>query len=106
MNASNGHLIPLIPFTFWTPTPRGRHVSKKLDVKTWLFRGPNRAHQSCHPTWSHRGRTRIHSQIERLPYKLVDLKSNHYTRINFGVTKIKFTPCGDIMEPYDTAKCF
>ena len=33
-------------------------------------------------------------------------ETSRFTRITFGVTKIKFTPCGDIMEPYDTAKCF
>ena len=34
-------------FTFSTPTPRGRHISKKLDVKTFLFSSSNRQTQRC-----------------------------------------------------------
>ena len=32
---SNLLILALTPFTFWTPTPRERHISKKLDVKTF-----------------------------------------------------------------------
>ena len=37
---------------------------KKLDVKTWPLSGPNRTHQSCYPTWSCCGRTRLHLQTK------------------------------------------
>ena len=34
-------------FTFSTPNPRGRNISKKLDVKTFLFSSSNRETQIC-----------------------------------------------------------
>ena len=54
----NRHSTPLIPFTFFTPMPRGRHVSKKtqrnnLPLKSGLSssnRGISKLHWSEMPS--------------------------------------------------------
>ena len=43
-------ICALMLFTFWTPISRGRHVSKKLDVKTFPICSSNRGASKLH--WS------------------------------------------------------
>ena len=61
-------------FTFSTPTPRGWHLSKMLDVKTFLFSSSNRETQRCNSQKSRLSRLLSLVQKQLQKYIIRDLK--------------------------------